>query len=130
MHHDPSKEFLSNLKYLQKCDLRRYSIPWPSGDRQRCNHHHECNGSSLRRRSNRCHVHRQSFYDVHQLRHHWIRSGISACLQLLLWCEDVWPRQRSLLVLYQSQHSNPAGFLRYWFCFLRIHHRTVPKRRS
>lgn len=58
MYHDPSEEFSSNLKYLQKCDLRRYSIPWPSGDRQCGNHHHECNGSSLRRRSNRCHVYR------------------------------------------------------------------------
>ena len=83
------KECSSNLKYLQKCDLRRYSIPWPSGDRQRCNHHHECNGSSLRRRGDRCHVYRQPFYDVHQLSDHWIRSGIPACLQLLLWCKDV-----------------------------------------
>ena len=109
-------------QYLPEYYLWWNSFSGTSGNRQRGNYHHEHHGSSLRRRSDRCHVYCQSFYDVHQFGHHRIRPGISASLQLLLWCKDVWPRQRSLLVLYQSQHCNPAGFLRYRFYFLRTYH--------
>ena len=122
MHYHSSTKLPSNDKYLPEYYLWWNSFSGTSGNRQCGNYHHEHHGSSLWRRSDRCHVYCQSFYDVHQFGHHRIRPGISASLQLLLWCKDVCPCQRSLLVLYQSQHCNPAGFLCYRFYFLWAYH--------